>query len=136
MPSPFDNPQVFRQILVHFKTLSPCAGIDLDERGNLQSQKEHITAVRFKLNKPTSREDLEMYGATSTQRIEAYCLEPLILPIGINTGHSGISELSSRHIEVQLLEILEGGISPILNNILGQKVILELSLRSLYGSGA
>lgn len=130
MTSAFDSPQVFQQITVCFPSLKNCPK-GVDARGNVQHDTWH-TQMRFKLNSPSSREQLEWYGANTTQRLEARCLEPLEVPPSVNVGHVGKSELGDRKCEVQLLQILNTGVSPILNRVLGQKVVLELTFRTEY----
>lgn len=132
--SAFDLPGVLEQINVKFMVNPPCESLtSTDERGNKTSEGRAVH-VRFKLNKPTSREDLDRFGSSDAQRVQAYCLQPLLLPTYINVGHTGLCVFHNRSTDVQILEILDGGASPILNQVLGQKVLLSLIQRSQYGS--
>lgn len=168
MPGVFDSP-IFTQLLVDFE-VNGCKPV-IDERGNKSTTKGKLQRVRFKVNRPSSFDDQERQGGISSQRVEAYCLNPTSLPKTINVGHAGIGVLANtdieqgleqiaelealetpliklleptcvdpppyrRHYNVRINNILFSSVAPVVDSILGQKVILELIGRSEYGTGA
>lgn len=132
MPGVFDNP-LFTQLLVKFPV--QCCDAKVDERGNMSTM-GGILAVKFKLNKPTSTDTQDWQGAQSSQRVVAYCLDPLELPKEINVGHVGTAFMYNRRMEVKVKNILFSSVAPVVDTILGQKVLLEIIERSQYGTGS
>lgn len=131
MPSVFDIP-LFTQLLVKFPV--QCCDAKVDERGNLSTM-GGVIVVKFKLNKPTNTDTQDWQGAQSSQRVIAYCLDPLELPKEINIGHVGEAAMYNRQLEVKVKNIVFSSVAPVVDSILGQKVLLEIIERSQYGTG-
>ncbi|NEO59307.1 MAG: hypothetical protein F6J98_02405 [Moorea sp. SIO4G2] len=80
-----------------------------------------------------------MSGSVERLRYVAFCLDRYGVPDKVKVGQVGTTIINGREYEVKLMAFISSRVDPILRpkgrtSILGQKVQLEATERSLHGS--